>query len=70
MGLDTKTDRLTDRRSQCDSDSDSDSDYTVGVVLFCTVGGSHNGIKYDSYLESNFLSFKATNVGVSETAHT
>jgi hypothetical protein len=23
-GLDTKTDRLTDRRSQCDSDSDSD----------------------------------------------
>jgi hypothetical protein len=23
-GLDTKTDRLTDRQSQCDSDSDSD----------------------------------------------
>jgi hypothetical protein len=45
--LDTKTDRLTDRQSQCDSD------YFEGVVCL-TVGGSHKfSLKYLLKLGNN-----------------
>jgi hypothetical protein len=33
MGLDTKTDRLTDFQSQCDSDSDSDASISHSSAL-------------------------------------
>jgi hypothetical protein len=42
-GLDTKTDRLIDRQSQCDSDSDVEAGSNTSTVAVRVVGGDKRG---------------------------
>jgi hypothetical protein len=45
MGLDTKTDRLTNRQSQCDSDSDPELIQTSIVALRVVEGDKKGSLK-------------------------
>jgi hypothetical protein len=47
-GLDTMTDRLTDRQSQCDFDIDIDLDKIVERELDCRIGSISGGSAFRS----------------------